>query len=471
MKRKFLETDQKALEINLDGGIYGSFAEIGAGQEVARHFFKAGAAAGTIAKTISAYDKTVSDEVYGAEQTGRYVCESRLYKMLDHEYELMLDRLGDERPKTCLFAFADTITTINYHKTNYGQGWVGMRFQLTPQSRPSEIVVHVEMADNNTSLQQQAIGILGVNMVYACYRYHDDYRLLLGSLVDHIADRVYVDMVRLDGPNFQHINQRLLPMELVRQGLTQVSIFDKKGRPVHASEFLYKKNVLVVRGSYRPATLVSLDILQSASLQFKTEAEGRTQVMTEITLEDLQQDTGDVDKQDYLDRTNLLNHLGQMVMITNCPKYRHLIRYLKTYRVDKLGLVIGVRPLLNLINSIYYNTRDGNLLSAYGELFTKGVQMYVYPAQKEGSGELMNCENLPVPKEIKHLYQHILNHHHLVDIKGYIEKHLHIYSPEVLRMVKADEEGWDKRVSAKVAKYIRDNGLFGYPCDSVEFDY
>ncbi|MCH2045259.1 MAG: TonB-dependent receptor, partial [Saprospiraceae bacterium] len=313
--------------------------------------------------------------------------------------------------------------------------------------------------------------ILGVNMVYACYRYHNDYKVLLASLADHIRDRVYIDMVRLEGPNFQHIDQRLLPMELVRQGLTQVAIFDKKGCPVHASEFLYKKNVLVVRGGFRPVTLVNMDVLHSASLQFKSEAEGRTQVMTELTLESLQKDTGSVENQDYLDRVNLLNHLGQMVMVTHCPKYRHLIRYLKTYRVNKLGLVIGVRPLLNLINSIYTNTQDGNLLSAYGELFTKGVQMYVYPAQKEGSGELMNSHNMPVPPEIEHLYKHILNNKHLVDIKGYEEKHLHIYSPEVLRMIKEDEENWDTKVTPKVAKYIREHGLFGYPCESAEFEY
>lgn len=229
--RQFLETEQKALEINLDPRIYGSFAEIGAGQEVARYFFKVGAAAGTIAKTISAYDKVVSDDIYGREPSGRYVCESRLYKMLDHEYELLLDRLSGQRPDLCLFAFADTITTINYHRTIKGQGWMGMRFQLSPHAEPNEIVLHIELQDGNANLQQQAVGILGVNLLYACYRYHADYKELLASLLDKLEDRIRIDVVRMKGPDFEHIDNRLLLLSLIEQNLTDVAVFDKKGQP------------------------------------------------------------------------------------------------------------------------------------------------------------------------------------------------------------------------------------------------
>ncbi len=174
MERKLLETEQKALEINLDEKVYGSFAEIGAGQEVARHFFQVGAAAGTIAKTISAYDKVMSDKIYGIESTGRYVCESRVYKMLDHEYELMESRLENDRPNSCFFAFADSVAAINYQRTIRGSGWLGIRFQLSPGGVPNDLVIHVKMLDNDNQLQQQAIGILGVNLIYACYRYHTD---------------------------------------------------------------------------------------------------------------------------------------------------------------------------------------------------------------------------------------------------------------------------------------------------------
>ncbi|MCP4438792.1 MAG: TonB-dependent receptor [Aureispira sp.] len=474
MSRQILEPEQKALEINLDSNIYGSFAEIGAGQEVAQYFFKAGASSGTIAKTISAYDKVVSDDIYGIENTGRYVCESRLYKMLDHEYDLMLDRLSAERPDGRLFAFADTVETINYHKTNKGQGWLGMRFQLTPQGEPNEIVLHIELLDNDTSLQQQAVGMLGVNLIYACYYYHNDYTKLLPSLLEGIKDRVNIDMLRINGPQFTHIDNRLVALELVKQGMTDVAMFDKKGIPIHPSEFMYKHNVLVVRGSYRPVTLMTTDRLQTATMQFRAEDDlspRGTDILAEITLKNLCRDTGKVEDQDFLDRVELLNHLGQKVMITNCDRYKRLINYLADYRIAKLGIVIGARELLDIINSKYYRNKDGRLLTSYGEIFTRNVRVYVYPAQKEGSGELMTCSNLPVPDGIQYLYKHIVENRHVVDIEGFNEDLLHIYSMEVLRMLKEDEEGWEKLVSPKVAKYIREKCLFGFPFQTMEFEY
>lgn len=474
MSRQYLEPEQKALEINLDPTVYGSFAEIGAGQEVARFFFKVGAAAGTIAKTISAYDKVVSDHVYGAESGGRYVCESRLYKMLDHEYELMIDRLSSERVNTRFFAFADTVSTINFHRTTKGHGWMGMRFQLEAEGEPNDIVLHVELLDGDASLQQQALGILGVNLIYGCFRYHNDYRLLLESLMDNLRDRVRVDMVRMTGPQFEQLDNRLLALALVELGMTQVSIFDKKGKPIHASEFLYKQNVLVVRGSFRPVTLVNMDMLHAATHQFKTDPDietGRMTILAEMTVPNLKVDTGRVDDRDFLDRADLLGFLGQTVMITNCNQYTNLIAYLMDYRIAKLGLVIGARPLLELINEKYYQNKNGLLLGAFADIFTKDVRMYVYPAQKEGSGELMTSQNIPVPDGMCHLYQHILQLRHVVDIQGFDESILHIYSPEVLRMLRNDELGWDKFVPAKVAQFIRERFLFGFPCKTIEFDY
>ncbi len=473
-QRQQLEIEQKALEINLDPKIYGSFAEIGAGQEVARYFFKVGAAAGTIAKTISAYDKVVSDDIYGNEPSGRYVCESRLYRMLDHEYELMLDRLGGQGPNLNLFAFADTVTTINYHRTINGQGWVGMRFQLNPNSDPNDIIVHVEMKDGNANLQQQAVGILGVNMIYACYRYFDDYKTLVASLMDKLEDRIKIDVLRLTGPQFKDIDNRLLTLELIKQNMTDVAVFDKKGVPVHVSEFLYKKNLLVVRGNFRPATLVSMDMLRSSSAQFRAEPEVdplKTFVMTELTLHSLCSRGGEVDEQDFLDRVNLLNHLGQTVMITDCDRYRKLIGYLSNYRILKLGLVVEARALLSLVSGKYERNKDGRLLTSFGEVFTRDVTMYVYPEMKEGSGEYMNAKTLPVPDGLRSLYQHLLVHGHVVDVEGFSADILHIRSSEVLRKVREDEEGWENMVPDKVARYIRTYGLFGFPMEKMEFDY
>lgn len=473
MNRQYLEPEQKALEINLDSSIYGSFAEIGAGQEVARFFFKVGAAAGTIAKTISAYDKTVSDHVYGPEPSGRYVCQSRLYKMLDHEFGLMVDRLHDERPNCRLFAFADTIETLNYHKTNRGIGWLGLRFQLSPQAAANDMVVHVELLDNNTSLQQQAIGVLGVNMIYASYRYFSNYRELLNSLSDNISDRVKIDMVRLEGPDFAHLDNRLLSMELVRQGLCNISLFDKTGRPVHASELFYKKHLLLVGGGFRPATLVNLDMIERGSQQFKQEPEvdpGRVVLLNELSLAYLG-GAEQLDAEDYLDRVEQLCHLGQMVIVSNCKQYSELITYFLNYRVLSLGIVLGAKPLLKLLTDIYYSEQRGPLLSAFGRLFIGPVRMYVYPAQKEGSGELMRSKNLPIPEGLRYLYEHLLQSRQIVDIEEANSELLHIHSSEVLRMIQADEAGWERYVGKTLAAFIREKKLFGLPCERIDFEY
>lgn len=474
MTRQILETEQKALEINLDNTIYGSFAEIGAGQEVAGCFFDVGASSGTIAKSMSAYDKLVSDDIYGIEQGGRYVCQSRLLKMLDHEYNLMVDRLASERPNTQLFAFADTIETLNYHKTNKGQGWLGIRFQSTPYGEPNELILHVEMLDNNTRLQQTAVGMLGVNMVYACFNYGDNYQWILDSLMDNLQYRIQIDLVRFSGPYFKNVDNRLVALELVNKGMTPVAILDKVGNPLHASEFVYKKEVLAVRGGYQPTTIRTLDRLHAATQQFYKDAAPNTrgiEVLTEITLEKLKKATGKVENQDFLDRVDLLNHLGQRVMITNCDRYKRLINYLMDYRVARLGLVMGARELLDLIVGKYHRNKDGRLLVAFGEIFTRGVQVYAYPAQKEGSGEMMTSTNLPIPQGIQFLYKHILDNKQVVDIEQVDQSALHIYSSEVLSLLQDDMDGWERMVSEKVATYIKTKNLFRFPLQRVEFEY
>ncbi len=471
--RQKLEPEQKCLEINLDQTVYGSFSEIGAGQEVARHFFQAGAAAGTIAKTMSAYDKIMSDRIYGVEPSGRYVCESRLYKMLDHEYSLMEERLQRERPDSSFFSFADTVAAINYQRTIKGDGWLGIRFQLRPDGDSNDIVLHVKMLDNDNQLQQQAVGILGVNLVYACYRYHENPEMMLESLMDNLHGRVNIDMIRFSGPDFENVDNRWLSLMLVKHGLTDVAMFGPDGQNVHASEFLYKKHVLVVRGSYRPATLVNLDMIKSSWEQFKNEPEveaRKAYLLTEITMDNLLAN-GDLDEQDFLDRAELLNALGYTVVISNCEQHQKLIHYLSDYKIQRLGLVIGVRQLMDIVNEKYYKNMDGRLLAAVGELFTRNVKMYVYPMYQEGSSDLMNCQNMPVPEGIKFLYQHLVDSGQLSDIKGYNADNLHIFSKRVLQMLQSDEEGWEAMVPPKVAQLIREKCLFGFPCERLEFEY
>ena len=468
-----LSPEQKALEINLNGEVYGSFAEIGAGQEVARNFFQVGAAAGTIAKTISAYDKIVSDKIYGPEPSGRYVCESRLYKMLDHEYDLMMERLQNERPGCCLFAFADTVTAINYTKTIKGSGWMGMRFQLDPEGEPNDIVIHVKMQDNDNKLQQQAVGILGVNLIHGCYNYYENPDLLVKSLLDSLHGRVEVDMIRLSGPRFENIDNRVLSLMLVKNKLTEVAMFDSTGKNIHASEFLYKKYVLVVRGSFRPATLVNLDMIKKSYEQFRNEEHvdtTKTYLLSEITLDNLCAN-GELDERDFLDRAEVLCALGQTVVVSNCEKHQKLINYLSDYKVQKMGLVLGVQAVLSTISEKYYDNLDGRLLAAFGEIFTRNVKLYVYPTMQEGSEELMTCKNLPIPEEITFLFKHLMDNGQVADVENFNPETLHIYSKEVLRMIRSDEAGWDKLVPSKVAKLIREKLLFGFPSEKMEFEY
>lgn len=471
--RQRLETEQKALEINLDDRIYGTFAEIGAGQEVARYFFQVGGAAGTIAKTMSAYDKVYSDQIYGVEAGGRYVSEARLYKMLDHEYDLMFARLRTERPNTNFFVFADTVAALNYSKTVKGDGWMGVRFQLHPDSDMNDLVLHVRMLDNDNRLQQQAIGILGVNLVYACFHYHEDPEVMLQSLMDSLHGRVMIDMIRLTGPDFENLDNRLVSLYAVKNGLTDVTIFGADGRPVHASEFLYRKNLMVVRGSFRPPTLVNLDMIKSAYQQFREDpqvASGKSFLLTEITMDNLRAE-GELDEKDFLDRADLLNALGQTVIVSNCQDYRKLITYLADYKVQQLGLVIGIRELLELIHKKYQDNLDSSLLAAFGELFTRHVRMYAYPAMQEGSDELMTTQNLPIPEGVKFLYRHLLENQQIVDVQDFNMNILHIFSKQVLQMVQHGESGWENRVPPKVAALIKEKCLFGYPSEQMTFEY
>jgi len=458
MKRQALETEQKALEINLDDRVYGTFSEIGAGQEVARYFFQVG---------------VYSDKIYGSEASGRYVCESRLYKMLDHEYDLMMTRLQNERPGTKFFVFADTVSAINYTRTIKGDGWLGLRFQLDPDGEPNDIVLHARMLDKDNQLQQQAIGVLGVNLIYACYHYHDDAETMLQSLMDNLHDRMAIDMIRITGPDFKNLDNRWLSLMLIKHGLSKVAMFGPDGRNVHASEFLYKKNVLVVRGSYRPATLVNQDMIKTSWEQFRNEGEvdpRKAVLLTEITLDNLCS-TGELDEKDFLDRADILNALGQTVVISNCEAHQKLINYLSDYKVQKIGLVLGVRQLLELMTAKYQQNKDGRLLTAFGELFTRNVKMYVYPAMQEGSEELMTCKNIPIPESIKFLFQHLIDSGQVSDIQGFNQDYLHIFSKDVLSKIKLDESGWEEMVPAKIAKLIKEQYLFGFPSQQMEFEY
>ncbi len=464
MSKQLLDKDQKALEINLDDRVYGTFAEIGAGQEVARIFFKVGAAAGTIAKTMSAYDKTFSDKIYGEEKSGRYVCEHRLYKMLDHEYDLLHARLRSSRPKDLFFVFADTIAALNYQKTINGHGWMGVRFQLEADKPPNDFVLHVKMLDTNTQLQQSAIGVLGVNMIYACFNHAENIEHFIDSLMDGLHDRVIIDLVRLSGPHFDHVDQRLICLHMVSKKLTDVAMFDENGRGIHGSEFLYKQSLMVVRGNFRPPTYVTEDVFEVAYREFIADPEvdqDHAQIMAELTLEHLSAD-GKIDEDDFLSRVECLCALNQKVIVSDCSNHISLIHYLKDFKIPHLGLVIGVRELADLITSKYEKYADGLLLMEFGQLFTKNIKVYAYPALSDDLSRLITLEQLPIPDGIEFLVKFLIENHFIVPIHGYNEDILSIIPHNVFAMIVSNEPGWEEFVSPKFSQLIKRKKLFGY---------
>lgn len=467
-KRHILKHEQKALNINLNKKVYGTFAEIGAGQEVARNFFQAGAAVGTIAKTMSAYDKTYSDSIYGAEKSGRYVCESRLYKMLDHEYGLMVERLTSVRPDSSFFVFADTVAAINYKRTINGHGWLGVRFQLTPDGEANDLILHVNMKDQSNHLQQEAIGILGVNMVYACYKFNQDMDEFVQSLIDGIWGRLEIDMVRLEGPDFAHIDNRLLTFKVIKHKLAEVAMYSKHGRSIHASEFLWKKDLMVVRGHFKPPTNVSQDVFESGLKQFTKEDEvedDRAVIMAELTLNNLKE-KGGIDEKDFLQRSDALCAMGYNVIISNCDNHQVLVNYLSDLNIGKLGLVIGVKELYMIIDEKFHNNQDGRLLVAFGELFNRNITVYVYPAYLRKGKELVSAKTLIVPEGIHFLYKHLIDAGQIVEIENYNREQLDIMPWNILDSIKK-KEAWEHLVPAEVEKVIKEKGLFGYNSKKV----
>lgn len=472
MEHKLLNTEQKALEINLNPLIYGTFSEIGAGQEVARNFFQAGAAAGTIAKTMSAYDKTYSDAIYGIEESNRYVCESRLYKMLDHEWELLDERLVGVKDGN-FFVFADTVAAINYHKTIKGNGWMGLRFKLTPDGPINEMVIHVKMLDNDNKLQQEAIGVLGVNMIYACYYYKDHPERMVMSLIDGLKGRVNVDLIRVKGDDFNHTENRLLSLYLVKNGISDLTIIDEHKQSVHASEFLYKKSLMVVRGNFKPPTLVTEDVIKSSFKQFASEPyieEEKSVLVMELTMEYMFNSDGRIDDEEFLDRMDLLNSMGYKVILSNCNNHQMMINYMSDYKIKHLGIVLGVRELLDIVTDKYESNQDGRLLVAFGELFTRNIKIYVYPAANQNSDQLMDATNMPVPDGIKFLHKHLVDSQQIVPITGYNKDLLHIYPKMVLGYIKEGSDEWMSKVPSEVVDIILDKNIFDFNSKRKQFE-
>lgn len=456
----------KSLRINLNENIYGTFAEIGAGQETVRNFFRAGGASGTIAKAMSAYDKDFSDSIYGIEEDGRYVTESRLKKMLRHETELMEARISREKhPNKIFFTYANTVATIDFAKKFKGHGWVGIRFQVDPKEEYNEIILHVRFKENDAKLQQLTLGTLGVNLIYGAFYKYDQPRKLLRYLYDHIdKDQIEIDMVNFSGPQFKDVDNRLMSLQLIKNGMTEAVMFGPDGNNILPAAILYKKNILTLRGSFRPVTKVNIDMFERSHDMFlnenKVEKENAITIF-EITLSNLRAE-GEIDEEDFMDRARLLCNLGHIVLISNFQEYYKLVEFYSKYTKSRMGLTMGVNNLVDIFDEKYYRHLSGGILEAFGKLFFKDLKVYLYPMQDHETGELTNSDNLKVHPRMKELYKFFKYNGKVVDIVDYNPKILQIFSREVLQKIADDEKGWEDTLPDGVAKIIKDKKLFSY---------
>ena len=414
----------KALRINLNENIYGTFAEIGAGQETVRQFFRAGGASGTIAKAMSAYDKSFSDAIYGNEKKQRYVTEDRLKKMLSHEVKLIEDRLSrDEYPNKMFFSYANTVATIDFAKRFKGHGWVGIKYQIdSEQEEYNEITLHIRFKETDARLQQETLGKLGTNLIYGAYYKYNQPKKLLRYLYDHIdKDQLEIDTINFSGPDFKDVDNRLMSLQLLKNGMTDAVMFSPNGNNVLPARVLYKKNILAFRGSFRPVTKVNMDMYEKSYEMFINEnkvQKEKTQVVFEITLSNLRASGGEIDEQDFMDRARLLCSLGQTVLISNFQEYYKLVEYFNLYSKNRMGLAMGINNLIDIFDEKYYRHLSGGILEAFGKLFYKDLKVYLYPMLNENK-TMTTSDDLKVHPRMKELYKYFKFNGKLVDIKNY----------------------------------------------------
>ena len=460
MGNEKLDTSQKAQQINLDAKRYGTFAEIGAGQEVARWFFRAGGAASTVAKTISAYDMAVSDAIYGP--TDYYVSRQRLRAMLDYEYDLLLERLDKTRGgKTAFFVFANTVAT----RREEGRGWLGMRFQAESGSDPSEIIIHVRMLDKENIRQQESLGVIGVNLVHSAFYLHREPEALIRSLLDSLTwERVEVDMIRFAGPAFGRVDNRLMALQLVRQGLTEAAMFTARGDAVQWAEVLYQKPTLVQRGSFHPVTKATLDVQERALEQFIQEPalEGEPPVvLMEMTLRHLTTDNV-INEENFLQRADMLSALGKTVLVSNFRRFHRLASYLSRYTKRPIGLALGASKLAEILDESFYNESEGGLLGGLGQLFKNPARLYVYPHLDLGSRQMLTADNFPPPPHLKHLYAHLLENRFIQGVRNFNASLLPIRSRDVLTKIQSGDASWEQLVPPPIVEIIKRDRLFGF---------
>ena len=462
MNTPTLGTRQKALALNLDAKTYGTIAEIGGGQEVARWFFKAGGAAGTVAKTISAYDMAISDGIYG--QAKRYVSRERLNAMLEREFAQLSDQLRQKNgDRKCFFAFADTVATRRFHSPEHGRGWIGIRFQARPREEPSQITLHVHLHDSLADIEQEALGVLGINLIYGAFFLHQSPPDLIANLTDDLSrERVEIDMVKFSGPAFQGLDNRLMSLQLVERGFTDAAMFTADGEVVQPSEVLYKRPVLVERGRFRPVTNVNLDLLERAREAFLEEPgmEGQEPVvLAEMTLRNLIPGP-EVGHGDFLARADILGAIGFDVLISRFEKDYQVAEYLSAYTDKLIGFAVGLPTVKKLVEERFYTGLSGGVLEAVGRLYKRSVKAYVYPTRDPQSGRIESIDAVVLPGPWRYLHLLLRELGRVQPIHPTNERWLSIRGEDVLERIAKDDPSWKSMVPPDVVTIIESKRLF-----------
>jgi hypothetical protein len=413
---------------------------------------------------MSAYDMTFSDAIYGPAD--RYVSRVRLQTMLDHEYRLLIERLDQKLGGVrTFFVFADTVAARSFKQHNESHGWLGVRFQSDPRGEPSQIVVHVRMLDEANVDQQEALGIIGVNLLYGAF-YHQQPEKLIASLQENLApNRMQVDLIKFSGPAYAEVDNRLMSLQLVSQGLTDAVIFTADGgEMVQAADILYKKSILVERGSFRPVTYATNDMLNGARAAFLKQTgapESDLVVLMEMTLENLLAE-GQLNHADFLARVDILGALGRTVIISKFGEYFRLASYLSRYTSRMIGLVMGVPSLLEIFDEKYYLSLEGGILEALGRMFKSGLKLYVYPMVDEATGGLVTAKELDVAPNLRSLYRYLVENEFIQEITDYNPDYLRIHPPETLAKLQSGDAGWESTVPPEVIRIIKERQFFGY---------
>jgi len=480
-----LTTNRKALTINLNDPIYGTFAEIGAGQEVVRHFFTVGGASGTVAKSMSAYDMTFSDSIYG--KAPRYVSRERLCAMLKHEYSLLPERLGPTRNASShYFSFATTVATASARRGGGAHAWMGVRFQLEPNAEPREIHLHIRLWDKTVPLQQEAVGVVGVNLLFAAYYLHDNPDKFVASLVDNVgAERVEVDFLHFEGPPLDGFCNRLNALRLVEKGLTNAVIFGADGTVRVPADFFWKKYVLLERGFLRPVSNVNLDLMERAAERMIADGVATEKDLLrvfELTLKPCGT-TGHYDYDELLVRADLVNALGYPLMFSDYREFYRLSEHFRRYMSTGISIAVGVNNLVDIFSDGYYGDLDGGVLEACGRLFKANVRLYVYPmrlgrlrelagvmeaaagmfdATVDGDGgAVMTADRLPMRPAVRHLFAHLLANGLILPLETYDETALNCSPRTLAERIRNDEPGWEHEVPEVVAEIIRERRPWG----------